>query len=69
MTQFVEDLRAGGKFRAGLLVKGVRGALGVFEMTWAQDGRATFEFDDAVREGEAYIIWRRVETHAIFHKP
>ena len=48
VAQFVEDLREGGQFRKGLRVKGVRGASGVFEMTWANDGRATFQHGDAV---------------------
>jgi hypothetical protein len=39
---------AGRGFRPGLRVKGVRGAAGIFEMTWADDGRATFEYGDAI---------------------
>lgn len=53
---FVQDL-VDGQFRPGLRVKGVQGHPGVFEMTWARDGRATFEYGRAVREGEAHIIW------------
>ena len=40
--KFVADVRAG-RFRAGLRVRGVQNAPNVFEMTWAPDGRATFE--------------------------
>ncbi|MEV6810478.1 hypothetical protein [Streptomyces sp. NPDC051132] len=40
VTAFVDDLRAGA-FRAGLRVKGVRRAPGVFELTWDGNGRAT----------------------------
>jgi hypothetical protein len=69
VAQFVEDLRAGGKFRKGLRVKGVKGAAGVFEMTWADDGRATFQYGDSVVEGEPHVIWRRVGTHDIFRQP
>ena len=69
VAQFVEDLRKGGQFRKGLRVKGVQGASGVFEMTWADDGRATFQYSDAVLEGEPHIIWRRVGTHDIFSQP
>lgn len=69
VEEFVDDLRAGGKFRAGLRVKGIQGAPGVFEMTWAPDGRATFAYGKAVREGETHIIWRRVGTHDIFREP
>ena len=51
VEQFVEDLNRGGSFRKGLRVKGVQGASGIFEMTWAADGRATFEYGGEVSEG------------------
>jgi len=60
VAQFVEDLRTGGELRQGLRVKGVRGAPGVFEMTWADDGRATFQFGEPAVEGEPHIVWRRI---------
>ncbi len=69
VAQFVEDLRGGGPFRKGLRVKGVQGAKGVFEMTWADDGRATFQYGDAVVEGEPHVVWRRIGTHDIFGQP
>jgi hypothetical protein len=69
VAQFVADLEAGRPFRNGLRVKGVQGAPGVLEMTWARDGRATFEFGQEVRPGERHVIWRRVGTHAIFANP
>jgi hypothetical protein len=69
VAQFVEDLQTGGQFRKGLRVKGVQGASGVFEMTWADDGRATFQYGDALLEGEEHVIWRRVGTHDIFRQP
>jgi hypothetical protein len=68
VTKFVADLPSG-TFRPGLRVRGVSGADGVFEMTWADDGRATFEYGPAVREGEAHIVWRRIGTHDIFTRP
>lgn len=66
---FVEDLRAGRPFRNSLRVKGVQGASGVLEMTWADDGRATFQYGDSIVEGEPHVIWRRVGTHDIFRLP
>jgi len=69
VAEFVEDLAAGGPFRKGLRVKGVRGAGRVFEMTWAGDGRATFQYGDSVVPGEPHVIWRRVGTHAILRQP
>jgi hypothetical protein len=65
---FVADLKAG-KFRPSLRVKGVKGAPGVFEMTWAADGRATFEYGREIVTGQAHIIWRRVGTHDVFRTP
>ena len=69
VAQFVEDLRTGGQFRKGLRIKGVQGASGIFEMTWADDGRATFQYGDALLEGEPHVIWRRVGTHDVFRQP
>jgi len=69
VEQFVEDLAAKRPFRKGLRVKGVKGAPGIFEMTWADDGPATFEYQDAVIEGEPHVIWRRVGTHSLFERP
>ena len=69
VTVFVQDLRGHRGFRKRLRVKGVKGAAGIFEMTWADDGRATFEYGKPVREGEAHIVWRRIGTHDIFTEP
>lgn len=69
VAHFVEDLRTGQGFRNSLRVKGVKGSAGVFEMSWAPDGRATFRYGGAVKPGEAHIIWRRVGTHDIFREP
>ena len=67
---FVEDLKSSERrFRPGLRVKGVQGAPGVFEMTWAPDGRATFELGEQLRAGEPHIVWRRVGTHDVFARP
>jgi len=65
--RFVEDLRIG-RFRRGLRVKGVGGADGVFEMTWAPDGRATFEYGPG-RPSGAHVIWRRIGRHGILRRP
>ncbi len=65
VTKFIEDLKSDRGFRKGLRVKGIQGAGGVFEMTWAADGRATFQFGDSIDEGEPHIIWRRVAAHEV----
>lgn len=36
-----------------------RYALGVFELTWAPDGRATFSYGEVHIAGKAHVIWRR----------
>ncbi|MGH2365674.1 MAG: hypothetical protein ACRDGF_05560 [Chloroflexota bacterium] len=69
VEQFVEDLRRGREFRKGLRVKGVKGAAGIFEMTWADDGRATCEFGAPVVSGDVHVLWRRIGTHDIFKQP
>lgn len=69
VEKFVADLRAGEGFRAGLRVKGVRGAEGVYELTWAGDGRATFSYGDSVRADEPHIVWRRIGTHDVLSRP
>lgn len=68
--QFVEDISGEARRpRPGLRVKGVQGAPGVFELTWAPDGRATFEYGEELLPGEPHVIWRRVGTHDIFARP
>jgi hypothetical protein len=66
---FVPDLIAGRGFRPGLRVRRVHGTRGVFEMTWAPDGRATWQYGDEQSPGVPHIIWRRIGTHDIFSKP
>ena len=68
LTQFIPGLDSG-EMPAGLRVKGVQGAKGVFEMTWAPDGRATFEYGPEKIPGQPHIIWRRIGGHEIFGRP
>lgn len=70
VTQLVADLSTPPRqARPGLRVKGVQGAAGVFEMTWAPDGRATFEYGEPMLPDEPHVVWRRVGTHDIFGRP
>jgi hypothetical protein len=69
VEKFVHDLESGRGFRPGLRIKGVQGAPGIFELTWADDGRATFQFGPPIKEGERHIVWRRVGKHDIFGNP
>lgn len=65
VQKFVDDLEKGAGFRKGLRVKGIRGAPGMFELTWASDGRATFSYGRSIREGEPHIVWHRVGSHGV----
>ena len=71
--KLVEDLKtgAGTSFRAGLRVKRVQQGKTdrVYEMTWAPDGRATFQFGSEQKPGEPHIIWRRIGGHEILDRP
>lgn len=70
VAQFIADLAESKQgFHPNLRVKRVQGHLGVWEMTWAYDGRATFQYGDEVKSGEPHIIWRRIGTHSIFRRP
>jgi hypothetical protein len=64
VRRFVEDLKRG-PFRKGLRVKAYQHVPGLWEMTWAPDGRALFEYGPEKRPGEKHVIWRRIGTHAI----
>lgn len=69
VIMFAADLRSGKGFRKSLRVKKMAGYDNVWELTWASDGRATFEYGVVVREGHRHIRWRRVGTHDIFKRP
>ena len=58
------------RWPAGLRVKPMKSAPGVWEMTWSfasPDGRATFEF---VRDEAGMLLrWRRVGDHDVYTRP
>lgn len=67
---FIDDIlamEAGeiNRFRPGLRVKRVRGMPGLFEMSWAPDGRATFMWGESVQPGKRHVIWVRCGDHGI----
>ena len=66
----LRDMEAGQRrsFRPGLRVKGVKGAPGVLEMTWAPDGRATFTWGEEQVAGLRHIVWLRCGTHDILDR-
>ncbi|MGW2331635.1 hypothetical protein ACWC5C_38620 [Streptomyces sp. NPDC001700] len=69
LDTFVPDLRTGRPFRPGLRIKGVQCAPGVYELTWAPDGRATWSYGRERVRGARHIVWHRIGTHTIFTGP
>jgi len=69
VANFVADLCDVRGFLPGLRVKRVAGTTEVWEMTWAPNGRATWQFGPEQRPGERHVIWRRIGTHDIFRAP
>jgi hypothetical protein len=65
VAKLVEDLRHGA-FRKGLRVKRYQHGAGVWEMTWADDGRALFRYGPSLQPGDPHIVWLRVGGHEIF---
>ncbi|MEV2255856.1 hypothetical protein AB0I94_35765 [Streptomyces sp. NPDC050147] len=69
LDAFVPDLRTGRQFRPGLRIKGVRRAPGVYELTWAPDGRATWSYGGEKVAGLPHVVWHRIGTHSILDRP
>ncbi len=72
VRKFAEDLvqLPHGQFRRSLRVMSMRGADGIFEMTWdGADGRATFAYGEENTPGDPHIVWRRVGSHAVYEDP
>ncbi|MGH2832398.1 MAG: hypothetical protein ACRDK2_06445, partial [Solirubrobacteraceae bacterium] len=44
-------------FDPALRVKRVQGTDDTWEMTWAEDGRATFRYGAEIKPGEPHVIW------------
>lgn len=62
----VEALRSSPPaFPPHLRIKRVQGADGMWELTFAPDGRATFHYGTEIAVGEPPIVWLRVGTHSV----
>lgn len=68
VRKLVTDLRTGKGFRKSLRIKKYQGAEGVYEMSWAPDGRALFRFGAEVQAREQHVIWLAVGGHEIFDR-
>jgi hypothetical protein len=69
LRRFLVELNADEGFSPGLRVKGVQAAPGVFEMSWAPNGRMTWSYGQPGADGATHVILRRVGTHAVFDNP
>ncbi|MCL7382222.1 hypothetical protein [Streptomyces sp. 35G-GA-8] len=68
LDSFVPDLRTG-HFRPGLRIKRIQRAPGVYELTWAGNGRATWSYGKEKIQSTPHVIWRRIGTHDILTGP
>ncbi|WP_165485715.1 hypothetical protein [Frankia sp. Cppng1_Ct_nod] len=60
---------ATGQFDPRLRVKGFKSEPGVYEMTWARNGRALWRYGDPIPgKPGPHIIWLRIGTHDIFER-
>lgn len=57
------------RFPPTLRVHRVQGTAGVWEVAFAPDGRATFEYGAEVVAGEPHVVRRRVGTHDVLSEP
>jgi hypothetical protein len=65
LEAFEPDLAASDhSFRPTLRVREIVGHPGVFEMTWGDDGRATFSYGAEREHQQPHVIWRQIRTVA-----
>lgn len=59
-----------GVFPARLRVKRIKSVPGMWEMSFAKDGRATFERETGtVEPGRVHIRWHRIGGHEVLQDP
>ncbi|HEY7832048.1 MAG TPA: hypothetical protein VIG30_00670 [Ktedonobacterales bacterium] len=66
MRQMVRDVKAKRPFHPKLRVKSVTDHPGLFELSWAPNGRAPFVYEPEQKAREAHVIWQRIGGHEIF---
>lgn len=70
LPSFIEALRAKPPaFPPPLRVKRVKGARGVWELSFAPDGRATFAYGPELLPGDVHVVWRRIGDHSVLIDP
>ncbi len=68
VSLFREGLESG-SFHPRLRMKGYKSESGMFEMTWARDGRALWRYGEPVPgKPGPHIVWLRIGTHDIFER-
>ena len=61
LEAFEPDLTAPGRrFRPSLRVREISGCSGVFEMTWGDNGWATFSYGDSPKRSHLHVTWRQI---------
>jgi len=69
VEKFVSDLRGDAGFRRSLRVKRVEATKDIWELSWAPDGRATWQYGPGQTIDEPHVVWRRVGSHDVFRRP
>lgn len=67
VAALVKGLRQG-RFDKTLRVKRFQGEEGVWELTWAPNGRVLFRYGKEIQPGDAHVIWLNIGSHDIFNK-
>ena len=63
LEAFEPDLTAPDRpFRRRLCVRSIAGNPGLFEMTWKQNGRATFSYGPEREPGQPHVVWQDIVT-------
>ncbi len=59
------------EFAPHLRIKRVQGHPKIWELTYAPDGRATFEYGEPKPEdpNDPHVVWRRLGTHDVLREP
>ncbi len=74
VRKFVADLKSmeegtGKGMSPELRVKEVQRRPGIYELTWGENGRATFEYAPERIPGKRHVKWRHIGGHDIFDNP
>ncbi len=66
--RFVKSLKSK-RMDPRLRVKRVQGAPGIWEMSFAGDGRVTFQYGEEIKKGETHVVLRRIGKHKVLDTP